>query len=98
MKYGTPFEGMPIALIRPPGRSTTRGKRIAGAQLARDGLGDEGAKPAEVHHPVQAFGKGAGGRHHGIGAASGRRRCTDRSSHGSASIMSKTGPSQHTRR
>ena len=72
-------------------------QRIAGAQFARDGLGDESAEPVEVHHLVEAFGEGAGSRHHRIG----ERQAADahgKVDHGSASIMSKTGPSQQTRR
>jgi hypothetical protein len=50
MKCGTPLDGMPIALIRPPGDLDDARQRIAGAQFARDGLGHEGAEAVEVHH------------------------------------------------
>ena len=78
------------------------GQGIAGAQFARDRLGDECAQAIEIHDPVEALREGAGRGHDRIAqcqaANSHRQIDSGRGAHGSASIRSNTGPSQQTRR
>ena len=97
MKYGTPLEGIPIELIRPPGRSTTRGSGLP-ARSSRVMVlvtkAPSRLKSITLSRPSANVPEA------GItGLASVRPPTRTRKvDHGSASIMSNTGPSQHTRR